>query len=268
MVDHKTEQQFVDGFDNKKFSQLSTTQKDFIILLNDGESLDDDSIIHVDLKTGNVPSSIQHITDFPEIERRHTSKPKRDVIITFNESSEKKVSLKSGEGNSYHQEHWTYFNKLLRNLTATQSEIDAFNNFIHSRDKKYFKNVGEECTKWEFLNSDTEFCDEHTNEKNIMQGFLDRKQKELLVHFIKTGYCSEEGHAEFIFHGKKENILSDSIFASADSIIENILNANPSSSAELHVGALTFQRWNTCPKCEQKLDSMQVKGASIREYMN
>ena len=43
MVDHKTEQQFIDGFDNKRFLQLSAIQKDFIILLNDGNSLDDDT---------------------------------------------------------------------------------------------------------------------------------------------------------------------------------------------------------------------------------
>ena len=267
MVDHKTEQQFIDGFDNKRFLQLSAIQKDFIILLNDGNSLDDDAIIQVNSRTENVPSSNQHISDFPNVVRRLTSKPKRDVIVIFN-GIEKKVSLKSGGGNSYHQEHWTYFSKLLENLEATQLEIDAFDNFIHSRDKKYFENVGEECIEWGFLSADAEFCNAHVNETNRMQGFLNRNQRELLTHFIKTGYCSEEGHAEFIFHGKKDDILSDSIFANVDSIIQNILNADPSTSAELHVGALTFQRWNTCPGSENKLNSMQCKGASITEYMN
>jgi hypothetical protein len=266
MVDHETEQQFVDGFNGKFFPQLSVTQKDFIILLNDGKSLDDDSIINVYSKTENVKSSAQHTSDFPNENRRRTSKPKRDVIVTFN-GTEKKISLKSGGGNSYHQEHWTYFSKLLKNLGATQLELDAFDNFIHSRDKKYFKSVGEECTKWNFSASDPEFCNAHTKEKNIMQNFLDRKKKELLIHFIKTGYCSKEGFAEFVFHGKKDNILCESVFASVNFIIKNILDANPSSTAELHVGALTFQRWNLCPEHEQKLDSMQCKGASITEYM-
>ena len=45
LVDHETEQQFIDGFDDKRFSQLSAIQEDFVILLNDGNSLDDDSII-------------------------------------------------------------------------------------------------------------------------------------------------------------------------------------------------------------------------------
>ncbi len=267
MVDHETEQQFIDGFDNKRFSQLSSTQKEFVILLNDGESLDDDIIIHASSKIGNVASSAQHISDFTNVPRRRTSRPKRDVIVSFN-NTEKKVSLKSGGGNSYHQEQWIYFNKLLKNLGATTEEINAFDNFIHSRDRKYFDNVGEECTKWNFLASDPEFCNAHATEKIIMQGFLDKKQKELLIHFIKTGYCSEDGHAEFIFHGKKCEILSESVFANIDSVIENILKTNPDSSAELHVGALTFQRWNTCPESEQKLNSMQVKGASITEYLN
>lgn len=268
MVDHETEQQFIVGFDNKRFSQLSCTQKEFVILLNDGESLDDDIIIHASSKTGNVASSAQHISDFSNLERRQTSRPKRDVVITFNHSSEKKISLKSGGGNSSHQEHWIYFNKLLENLEATTEEINAFDNFIHSRDRKYFDNVGEECTKWNFSRVDPEFNNSHDIEKKIMQDFLDRNQRELLTHVLKTGYCSDEGFAEFIFHGKKDDILSESVFASVDSIIENILNDNPSSSAELHVGSLTFQRWNTCPKCEQKLNSMQIKCTKILEYMN
>jgi hypothetical protein len=266
MVDHKTEQQFVDGFHNKKISSLSDSQKKFIMLLNDGEQLDHESKIQVISTTGNVPSSILHISDFSNNSRRSTSRPKRDVVVIFN-GKEKKISLKSGGGNSYHQEHWVYFSKFLENLGASSLEIKAFDNFIHSRDKSYFKSTGEECSKWGFLTSDIEFTNDHQHEKNTMQKFLNEHQKELLVHVIKTGYCSIEGHAEYVFHGKKNDILSDSVFSSVDTIIENIINSNPDSDAELHIGALTFQRWNTCPKCEEKLDSMQCKGASIMEFM-
>jgi hypothetical protein len=265
MVDHLTEQQFVDGFHNKKFSQLSESQKKFIILLNDGNSLVDDFVIHVNSTTKNVPSSAQHIKDFPNTKKRHTSKPKRDVVITFN-GTEKKVSLKSGSGNSTHQEHWRYFHKLLKNLGASKKEIDAFNDFIHSRDKNYFKSIGEECIKWNFLSTDPMFGNDHQKERKTMQGFLDKKQKELITHFIKTGYCSEPGHADYIFHGEENEIFTESVFAKTDSIIENILNSNPNSSADLHVGALTFQKWNTCPECEEKLDSMQIKITSILKY--
>ena len=156
----------------------------------------------------------------------------------------------------------------MKHLGATKEEIDAFDNFIHSRDTKYFEKDGEECLKYGFTKDDPAFCDSHSSQRKLMQGFLDRKKKELLEHVLKNGYCSEEGWAEYIFHGKKDDILSDFKFEKIDSVIEKIIKSKKNvGTAGLYIGIVTFQRWNVCPKDERKLDSMQIKIGNIMEYL-
>ena len=245
--DHKTEIQFVKAFNEKKYNELSDKLKCFIKYINDGKPLDEDTQIQAECIMKKVPSSSQHISDFPCEKRRHKMKSKADVIIKFN-NLEKKISLKSGTANSNHQEHWKYFNYLLRHHGATNNEISTFKEFITSRDIRYFDN--------------------HKKEKKIMQGFFDRNKQELLIHFLKTGYCSEEGFAEFLFHGDKDNIISNCRYASMDKIIKNILKTIPNSRADLHICGLTVQRWNVCPKNNSKLDTIQVKFGTIKNYIH
>jgi hypothetical protein len=99
-----------------------------------------------------------------------------------------------------------------------------------------------------------------------MRNFLDRNKEDLITHFLKTGYCSEEGHAEFVFHGKKDDILSDCVFASTDSMIKKMMSMAPDGKADLPLGASSLQRWNVTNK--KKLDTIQCKMGKIRECMN
>ena len=245
LVDHKTETQFCNALDKKKFSDLSEGLKRFVTLLNGNNEPDNACIIRCYSRTKNVPSSAQHKADFPYMPKRQTVRPKRDVIVIIN-GVEKKISLKSGGANSSHQEHWIYFSKLLENLEASKEEIGAFNDFVHSRDRKYFN--------------------KHANEKKLMRNFLYRNKEDLIIHFLKTGYCSEEGHAEYMFHGKKDDILSDCVFASTDCIIKKMMSMAPGSKANLPLGVSSLQRWNVTNK--KKLDTIQCKMGKIREYMN
>ena len=252
MVDDETELQFCNALHDKKFSDLEPNElKEFVTFLNDNKQPDNDCIIQCYGRTKNVPSSDQHRADFP-YPRRQTMRPKRDSVVIINECSkcgfgvEKKVSLKSGDANSDHQEYWKYFSKLLENLGADKKEIDAFSDLVHSRDLEYFK--------------------KHTNEKKLMQDFLDSNKEELITHFLKTGYCSEEGYAEYVFHGKKGDILSDCVFASTDSMIKKIMSTASGEIADLYLGAFTLQRWNVTTV--GKLDSIQCKMGKFRKYMN
>ena len=176
------------------------------------------------------------------------------------------MSLKSGGGNSTHQIIWCKWKKLLEHFEATEKEIEAFDNFLHSRDRKYFKKDGEECEKYSFRKDHPEFKDNHSNQKKRMQKFLDKNEKQLLEHFLKKGWGSKEGWAEYIFHGKKNDILSDSKFGKMDSWIKDIIkiskqNQKTSSrgSAGLYLGVCTVQRYNVCPENKFKLDSIQAK---------
>ncbi|MDA1347168.1 MAG: hypothetical protein O3C48_08140 [Crenarchaeota archaeon] len=265
MVDHQTEKQFENALNGKNFSDLSPKLQNFVKCLNDNIVPDNNCVIIAKVDTKNVPSSQQHIDDFPDDMKRHTMRPKRDAIVSIGEKI-KKITLKSGSGNSYHQEEWKYFSVLLKNLNANTSELNAFENFIHSRDTNYFKEIGEPCKLYGFTESHEEFYNSHDKERSIMQSFLNKNRKKMITHFIKTGYCSEIGFADYVFHGDKNDILSHSVFANVDYIIEKIFNTI-TTSANLSVGSLTFQRWNVCPKNEKKLNTVQCKGASITKFM-
>ena len=80
--------------------------------------------------------------------------------------------------------------------------------------------------------------------QRFLQDFHDSNKEELITHFLKTGYCSEEGHAEYLFHGNKDDILSDCVFASTDFMIKKIMSIPPGKIADLYLGAFTLQRWN------------------------
>lgn len=261
MADHKTEKDFVDFFHEKDFGDLNERQKEFICMLNDGVKLADDCEIRCYNKTESVAPNV----DYESILGNKKQKPIRDVEIKF-EGEVKKVSLKSGGGNSTHQIVWDKWKKLLEYFKATEEEIQAFDNFLHSRDRKYFEETGEECTKYDFTKDHSEFKDNHSRQKKIMQGFLDKNEKQLLEHFLKEGWGSEEGWAEYIFHGAKNDILSDSKFGKMDSWIEDIMETSrheretsSRGSAGLYLGVCTVQRYNVCPKNKYKLDSIQAK---------
>jgi len=263
MTDHKTEQQFVDGFNMKKFGELGNREKEFIVLLNDNTILPDNCMIKAYDKTKSVQPSQQYVKMFT---KKNLQKPKRDVVIEI-DNKIKKISLKSGTANSFHQEIWHKFQTRLKFLHASADEIEAFHNFIHSRDRSYFTDHGIECPQHGFSIKAPDFCDNHSKQKKLMQRFLDKNAKSLLEHIIKKGYCSEEGWAEFIFHGEKNNILSNFKFGKIDLIINDILTSSKKSHADLHLGQLTFQRWNTCPKDKSKLNSIQLKGGTIKDFL-
>lgn len=263
MVDHPTEEQFVEYFHKKKFGKLKEREKEFICLLNDGICLEDNCIIECFDKTEYVAPNDK----YKSIVGKKKQKPRRDVEIIF-EKKIKKVSLKSGKGNSSYQTCWTKFKKLLEIFNATKEEIDAFSNFVHSRDKNYFKKNGKECTKHNFKKNNPEFNNDHTNERKLMQGFLDRNEKQLLEHVLKEGYCSKEAWAEYIFHGDKNKILSNIRFEKMDVLIDSIIKSNKNKgNAGLYLKILTFQRWNVCPENKNKLNSVQTKIGSILEFL-
>jgi hypothetical protein len=260
LADHPTEKQFVKGFHQKKFKNLPSHLQKFIILLNNNSPLDDDCVITCFDKTESVPPH----ADYKLIVHNKKQKPLRDVEIKFKQKV-KKVSLKSGNGISTHQIIWSKWKNLLEHFNATEKEIEAFNNFLHSRDTKYFKEDGEECEKYNFTKDHPEFNDNHSNQKKIMQKFFDKNEEQLLEHFLKKGWGSEEGWAEYVFHGKKDDILSDSKFGKMDSWIKDIIKTSrqeretSSRGPALYLGVCTVQRWNVCPESKYKLNSIQAK---------
>ena len=271
---NQSEQDLANHLNEKKFSDLDEALKKFVTMLNGGTEPDPGCMIYAEKPGKHLPSSDQFRKDFPE---KKTFPPKRDIIVTVN-GAPKKVSCKSGKNNSIHQEKWKYFNKFLLRLGASPKEIDAFDDFIHSNDKKYFKKEKEPDQRCLDNGYDQSFApDAHENGKKLMQNFLKRKKKMLLEHFVKTGHCSEEGHAEYIYHCAPEgwkkfgDVLKEPKFERVDLFIEKMMKAkddDTDKSTTMPLGGMGFQRWNTCPKCESKLGTIQWgKGSELREHL-
>ena len=269
MADHPTEEQFRDALHDKKFSDLTDVLKKFITFLN-CSTPNGACIIRCFIRTESV---LPH-KKYKQIVDGKKQRPKRDVVVEL-DKKQFRISLKSGTGNSSHQEDWKKFEQLLGLLHAKPEEIAAFCNFIHSRDKKYFEKDGCSCEKHGFTGNDPEFDYDHAAEKKLMQRFLNKNKIPLLKHVLKSGYCSKDGWADFFFHGKTNDILSDSKFAKVDSVIGNIISGkkdfmkkkSEKQRADLYLGIFTFQRWNTCPDDKNKLDSMQVKIAGLPGFL-
>ena len=233
---HQTENQFRNSLNGKIFSELNDQLQNFIIFLNYSMPPKNDEIISVNIPNSKVPTITLINKNLGMIHA------KRDVVLKIgNINKEFKISLKSGTGNSFHQEHWKYFEKLLDQMGATRKEILAFSNFIHSRAFNYI------------------YFPKHQAERETMQNFLDKNNKKFLTHFIKSGYCTIEGHAEYIFHGKKDDITTDCSFGKIDDIIEKLCMTTGKLNDRLdtgpHVGGITFQRWNVTNK--DKLNTVQ-----------
>jgi hypothetical protein len=274
LAKNKSEQDLANHLNKKKFSDLDEVLKPFVTMLNDNIEPDAGCMIYAENPKKNPPSSEQLRKDFPG---EKTWQPKRDIIVTINGAS-KKVSCKSGKNNSFHQEKWKYFSKLLSRLGACQEEIDAFYDFVHSKDKQYFKGKKKPDKKCLKNGYEQEFApDEHAKVKRLMQDFLKRKKKKLLTHFVKTGHCSEEGHAKYVYHCAPEgwnkfgDVLKDPKFERVDLFIEKMMKAKDDDTNQpttLPLGGMSFQRWNTCPKSKYKLDTIQWgKGLEPREHL-
>ena len=274
MVKNESEQDLVDHLDGKKFSDLALVLKPFVTMLNGDIEPDAGCIIYAERPKKQPASSEQLRKDFP---KSKTWKPKRDIIVTIN-GAPKKVSCKSGDSNSIHQEKWKYFRKLLSRLGASPEEIKAFDDFVHSKDKQYFKEKKKPDKKCLDKGYAQKFApDAHAKEKKLMQDFLKRKKKKLLTHFVKTGHCSKEGHAEYVYHCAPEgwikfgDVLKEPKFERVDLFIKKMMKAKDDGTDKattLPLGGMSFQRWNTCPKSKYKLGTIQWgKGSELREHL-
>lgn len=166
---------------------------------------------------------------------------KTDLQIFFSGKT-KNVSIKKGSGNSFHQEKIEFFVEFIKELGASQEVIKYIKKFIDSYEdgNVYFLNF--------------------PKEKQTIQEFFNKHTKDLLTRFLKTGRKNEK-QAEFVYHGT----ISDGKFRDVDDVIEDMANSPQTGCAQLYVGALTFQKWNT--RNEEKRGSIQLKGPKIKEFL-
>jgi len=177
---------------------------------------------------------------------------KADVLIYRGESQEPVgVSLKSGGGNSVHQEPLGEFICFCRN------ELDASNDICH-------------YLEWfimERKNANALYL-EHPERFDALNEFFLNNRIPLLRRFLITG-TANKGFADVIVHTNGVNL----VFAKTEDIIRECENNSSSlirkRRNKLYVGPLTFQAWNrnvsgdpTRPS-EKKRGHIQLKWGNI-----
>lgn len=219
-----------EGFDNekeiasylngKRFSELNENMKRFVKALNGRINLKESSLIKAKAIKGLF---------------------KTDLILKFNKTT-RNISVKTGKGNSFHQEKIETFINFIDKLGASEEVKTYLNEFIDSYDdgKVYFSKF--------------------PSKKKIIQDFFNKNKKQLLIRFLKTGKYSDN-HADYVYHGK----ISKGKFEDVGSVIKKMIRFKPSGSAQIYVGALTFQKWNTRNK--SKRGSIQLKGPTINKFL-
>ncbi len=166
---------------------------------------------------------------------------KTDLVIKFNNKT-KNISVKKGSGNSFHQEKIETFIEFIDKLGASKEVKIYLVEFIDSyKDGKvYFS--------------------EFPSKKEAIQKFFDKHSKKLLIRFIRTGKYKEYP-ADYIYHGK----ISHGKFGKTEFVINKMIKERPTGNAQIYVGALTFQKWNT--RNESKRGSIQLKGPTINKFL-
>lgn len=166
---------------------------------------------------------------------------KTDLILRFN-NKPKNISVKKGSGNSFHQEKIETFIDFINKLGASEEVKTYLNEFINSYEdgKVYFSKF--------------------PSKKKAIQNFFNKNTKRLLIRFLKTGRYSIN-HADYIYYGK----ISNGKLEDVDAVIKKMIKAKPFGSAQIYVGALTFQKWNT--RHESKRGSIQLKGPTINKFL-
>jgi len=184
----------------------------------------------------------RELNDYTSIHARKLSRNvKTDIIISFNDN-EYNISVKKGTGNSVHQETINLFVDFINNNSRAHNLIDDFRNFINS------------------FNSNREYFKKYPDKKRRIQQFFDDNARPLLVRFLKTGKFPV-GHADYLYHGTVEN----GKFETMDNIIEAMISRKYRGNATLHVGHLSFQKWNT--NNIEKRGSIQLKASTITDFL-
>ena len=166
---------------------------------------------------------------------------KADLLISFNGKTSY-ISVKKGSGNSVHQEKIEFFIDYIKKFEPSDKVISSLKQFIDSYDDG---NV---------------YFEKHPDQKEDIQDFFNQNARDLMVRFLKTGRFSN-GHAEYIYHGK----IDEGKIRSIDSVIDEMIEEPPSGNAQLYVGCLTFQKWNT--RNEKKRGSIQLKSPTLRKFL-
>lgn len=149
------------------------------------------------------------------------------------------VSVKTGSGNSIHQEKSSEFVNFIKNeLNASSNICDNFIWFIDS------------------LDDASTLKKENPAKINELRSFVDQNRNALSNRFLRTG-LNTSNFVDYVYYGTPSN----GIWGRIDEIFELIENTKSSTRGALKMGPLGLQAWNRTN--EKKRYTLQVKWTSI-----
>lgn len=154
------------------------------------------------------------------------------------------ISIKTGKGNSVHQEKSSVFVDFLKNeLNASTDICEDFKWFIDSEDDaRTLKN-------------------KNPDKIESLKNFINKHKVILSSRFLKTG-LNDENFVDYIYYGTPDK----GNWGRIDDILNLIEKTESSGRATLKIGFLSLQAWNRTN--EEKRYTLQVKWPSIQNDLN
>lgn len=181
---------------------------------------------------------------------------KQDLHILIGEKSYY-ISLKTGSGNSIHQEKLEPFIQMLKeNYNADENILNDIRFFIWG-DGTY-NGTGAKTDRL----SSNELKKQYPELMKNIQAFFEEHKKDLLNRFLVTGRF--DGYIDYIYYGTVLN----GTWCSASSALKFHCEQLVPKGSGIKLGNTTFQSWNRCIKGtakEKQRDTIQLKWASIEK---
>lgn len=236
MHGNKNEELLVQYLDEKKFKNLNTNMKNFIVFILEDNKMkaNNDLRINAYMVTNN--------------------KFKQDIIIKLN-GVEYYLSIKMGTGNSVHQEKIEDFIEfLVTNFNISEKLANDF------RLATWVDGTLDGSGNKESRFSISKFQAHYPKSSERIKEFMDENKGDLIKHFIVVG--RHNSRVDYIYHGTIENGAWISTKQLIDYNLKYPLDVNKKTPA-LPIGRMSLQPWNAVlngnPKTEHKRGQIQVK---------
>ena len=183
---------------------------------------------------------------------------KSDIIITINKVS-KCISVKSGTGNSVHQEPVEEFIQFLKETYKINEELaDNIRLFI------WGDGTLDGHGKLKDRLSAPEFSKQNPQIIKNIREFFRRNKRDLIERFVITGSKSKSS-PDYIYYGNR----SSGVWKRTDEGLLWLCEDSNESNGAIPVGRLTFQAWNRNinggDKSEKKRGVIQLKWGTVGE---
>jgi hypothetical protein len=186
---------------------------------------------------------------------------KSDLIIKVGEIKTFGVSIKSGSGNSVHQEPVEDFLNYLSKEFSISEQLKNDIRFFIWGDGTY-----DGSGKKKDRLSAVQLKRKYPEMIDRIKSFLKSHKRELIIRFVIRGPKSSF-EPNYVYYGNKD----EGLWAKSEDVLEFLCKEENESKSTIPVGALTFQAWNRAigedSKSEHKRGVIQLKWPSLRENM-